>query len=143
MKKNWLLPAAAVVLAVVYVVCFTGWFKPKTMQIYHTNRDIFHLRHPRGGQLPGLRFVLNQPFKLTSIEVFPPGAQTNPEALPLWHLISDSNSEPVKSFFYGQPVRGLKPAVSGSLAQPLSNDVPYHLIITAGRIKGEHDFELK
>ena len=143
MKKNWLLVAVAVVLAAIYVVYFTDWFRSQTIEIYHTNRDIFHLRHPRGGQLPGLRFVFNQPLKLTSIEVVPLGAQTNQAVLPLWHLASDSNSVPVKSFFYGQFIRGLKPALPGSFAQPLTHNVPYRLIVTAGRIKGEHDFELK
>ena len=50
---------------------------------------------------------------------------------------------PVKTIFYGQPVQGLKPAVPGTHAQPLTNHVTYRLFVTAGKIKGEHDFELK
>jgi len=143
MKKNWLLIAAAVVLAVVYLVCFTDWFKPKTIQIFHTCR-ILHSRKHHGEMEPTLIFGINQPLRLTEIKVVPLAAyQANPTTLPLWHLVSDSNSVPVKTFIYGQPIRGLKPEVAGVRAQPLTNDVTYRLIIVAGQFKGEHDFELK
>jgi hypothetical protein len=70
-------------------------------------------------------------------------AGTNQSNLPLWHLVSSSNSVPVKSFFYGQNIRGLRPAVSGSRPQPLATNVTYRLIIQAGKVKGQHDFQLK
>ena len=143
MKKNWLLTAVAVVLAVVYVVYFTDWFKPKTIQIFHTSR-LLHSRKHHGETEPMLIFGMNLPLRLTEIKVVPLAAyQTNQATLPLWHLISDSNSVPVKAFSYGQPIRGLKPEVAGVHAQPLTNDVTYRLIVVAGQFKGEHDFELK
>jgi len=61
---------------------------------------------------------------------------------PVWHLISDSNSVPVKVFSYGQGIRGMKPAVAGSRAQPLETNVAYRLLVTAGKAKGQHDFEI-
>ena len=142
-KKNWLLVAVAVALAVVYVVFFTDWFKPATVQIFHTNRT------PRGrfrpaDAMPGLIFGLNRQLQLTDIKVVMLSTlQTNKNALPFWHLVSDSNSVPVKSFFYGQHIRGLKPAVAGVRPQPLETNVTYRLFVEAGKIKGEHDFELK
>jgi hypothetical protein len=143
MKKNWLLITVAVVLAVVYAVYFTSWFKPKTIEIFHISRHL-HQRFQRAGMLPSLIFGVNRPLQITEIEVVPLAEyRANQNTLPLWHLISDSNSVPVKTFFYGQFIRGLKPAVSGSFAQPLTHNVTYRLIVTAGRIKGEHDFELK
>ena len=143
MKKNWLLTAIAVVLAVFYVVYFTDWFKPKTIQIFHTCRTL-HSRKHHGGTEPTVIFGMNLPLRLTEIKVVPLAAyQTNQATLPLWHLVSDSNSVPVKAFFYGQPIRGLKPEVAGVRAQPLTNDVTYRLIVVAGQFKGEHDFELK
>jgi hypothetical protein len=144
-KKNILLVVAAVVLAAVYVVYFTDWFKPKTVQIFHTSRNP-RPRAVRGGSgaLPSLIFGINQQLKLTEIRVIPSSAyQTNQTALPVWHLVSDSNSVPVKQFFYGQFINGMKPAVKGARPQQLETNVTYHLIVLAGSVKGEHDFELK
>src|SRR5882724_9465067 len=88
-KKNIMMIVAAVVLAAVYAVYFTDWFKPKTVQIFHTSRNL-HPRALRGGALPSLIFGINQQLKLTEIRVVPAdGYQTNHNALPVWHLISD------------------------------------------------------
>ncbi|MDR3459807.1 MAG: hypothetical protein P4N60_20455 [Verrucomicrobiae bacterium] len=144
-KKNILLIVAAAVLATVYVVYFTDWFRPKTVKIFHTSRNL-HPRAARGGSgaLPSLIFGINQQLKLTELRVVPAEAyQTNQNALPVWHLISDSNSVPVKQFFYGMYINGMKPAVKGARPQMLETNVTYHLILQAGNIKGEHDFELK
>jgi hypothetical protein len=142
-KQNWLLIIVAVGLAAAYGVFFTGWFQPQTVTIFHTNRNLPGRLAQRGG-LPNLMFGLNRQCRLTEIKVVPLAAcQTNQNALPLWHLVSDSNSVPVKFFFYGQFIRGLKPAIPGLRAQPLTNNVTYRLLVTAGKIKGEHDFELK
>src|SRR5579859_3841479 len=145
-KKNILLIVAAVVLAAVYVVYFTDWFRPKTVKIFHTSRNL----HPRaarpgaGGALPSLIFGINQQLKLTEIRVVPADVyQTNQNAIPLWHLVSDSNSVPVKQFFYGQWIGGMKPAVQGARPQTLDTNVTYLLIVGAGNVKGEHPFELK
>jgi hypothetical protein len=144
MKKNWLLIVIAVVLTAVYVVYFTDRFKPKTIQIFYTSRDL-HRRPQRAGEgMPSLIFGVNTPLKLTEIKVVPvAGFASNHDVLPLWHLVSDSNSVPVKAFFYGQFIRGMKPAVEGARPQPLDTNVNYRLILTAGQLKGEHDFELK
>ena len=142
-KKNWLLLAAFTVLTLVYVVYFTDWFKPKTVQIFHSIRTM-HFRKLKAGAGPSLIFGINQKLKLTEIKVVPVAEfQTNENTLPLWHLVSDSNSVPVSSFVYGKPIRGMKPAVKGANPQPLETNVIYHLMVTAGKIKGEHDFELK
>lgn len=141
-KKNWLLLAVVVALAAVYVIWFTDWFKPATVQIFHASRNV---RRPaqRPGALPNLIFGLNRPLKLTEIKVVPlAGFQTNPSILPLWHLVSDSNSVPVKAFSYGQFIRGLRPAIKGTRPQELATNTVYRLFVTAGKIKGEHDFEL-
>jgi hypothetical protein len=143
MKKNWLIFVVAAVLAVVYVVYFTDWFKPKTIQIFHTYRNL-RARPQREGALPALIFGLNRPCQINEVKLVSLAEyQTNQNVLPLWHLVSDSNSVPIKTFYYGQNLRGLKPEVPGSRAQPLTSEVTYRLIVTAGKIKGEHDFELK
>ena len=142
-KKNWLLISVAVALAAIYGAFFTDWFKPATVEIFHTNRTM-HARFQRNGGVPSLIFGLNRQLKLTDVKLVSLDAfHTNKNSLPLWHLVSDSNSVPVKSFFYGQFIRGLKPAVPGSRPQPLETNVNYRLIVEAGKIKGEHDFELQ
>lgn len=143
-KNNWLLIFAAVALAAVYAVYFTDWFQPKTIQIFHTSRNLRPRLLRGGGALPSLQFGISRQLQLTELRVVPAaGFQTNKNVLPLWHLVTVSNSVPVKMFYYGQFIGGLKPAIKGTRAQPLETNVTYRLIVTAGQFKGEHDFELK
>ena len=132
-----------VVLFAVYAVYFTDWFKTKTIAVFHTYRNL-HPGMARGNAIPSLIFVLNHETSLNEINVVPFGAyQTNHYVLPLWHLTTDSNSLPVKLFFYGQNVRGMRLAAKGIRAEPLETNVPYLLMVRSGKIKGEHEFELK
>ena len=142
-KKNILLMVAAVVLAAVYVIYFTDWFKPKTVQIFHTSRNL-RPRLLRGGALPSLIFGINRQINLTEVRVVAADVyQTNQSAVPVWHLISDSNSVPVKQFHYGQFIGGMKPTIKGARPQPLETNVTYRLLIAgAGNVTGQHDFEL-
>jgi len=138
-KKNLMLIVFAIALAIVYAVWFTDWFRPARVQVFHTSRDLH-----RGGGLPSLIFGVNRPLQITELKVVMLTAfATNKNVLPLWHLVSDSNSVPVKLFTYGQFIRGMRPAINGVHAEPLETNVPYRLLITAGKIKGEHDFDLK
>jgi hypothetical protein len=146
-KKNWLLMIALVALAGVYGFYFTDWFKPKIIQISHTSRAV-HLRS--GKKLAGdpatipVTFGLEPECKITEIKVVPLAEwQTNQNVLPVWHLVSYTNAAPIKMFIYGQRMRGLKPEVAGSRADPLQPGVTYRLFVTAGKAKGQHDFEAK
>jgi hypothetical protein len=141
-KKNLVLILVAIALATVYAVWFTDWFRPATVQIFHTSRNL----HPdaRRGALPSLIFGVNYPLRFTELKVVPlAGFETNKDVVPVWHLVSDSNSVPVKAFSYGQFIGGMRPAINGVRAEPLETNVAYRLLVTAGKIKGEHDFELK
>lgn len=146
-KKNWLLTAALLVLATVYVIYFTDWFKPKTIHIFHVSRANTRMMRHQDGEQPDtipVLFGLGYRYNLTEVKVYRLSEwETNHEALPLWHLISSSNSIPIKQFIYGQYIRGMKPAIPGMRPEPLEPDVTYHLILEAGHIKGEHDFTTK
>lgn len=146
-KKNWLLLAALVALAGVYVFYFTDWFKPKTIHISHTSRapgPRLAGRVAANREMVPLTFGVEPQCKLTEIVVVPLAAwETNRSILPLWHLVASSNAAPIKMFVYGQRLRGLKPAVAGGHAQPLQPNVTYRLFVTAGKAKGQHDFEIK
>jgi len=133
----------AIALAAVYLVWFTDWFKPQTVKIFHTSRDL-RPRFQRRGGMPSLIFGVSRQLRFTELKVVPlAGLATNKNVLPVWHLVSDSNSVPVKSFFYGQFIGGMRPAIKGVRAEPLETNVTYRLFVIAGKIKGEHDFELK
>jgi hypothetical protein len=146
-KKNWLMIMALVILAGVYAVCFTDWFKPKILHISHTSRPFRpgFGNNARGNQAPApITFGVEPQSRLTEITVVPLAAwQTNQNTLPLWHLVASSNAAPVKMFFYGQRIRGLKPAVPGAHAQPLETNITYRVFVTAGKARGQHDFEIK
>lgn len=144
-KQNWLI-AALVVVAVVYVYFFTNWFKPKTIKIFDTSRQTMRrVRRFRGDDdLPYVLFGMEGRFRLTEIKVVPLASfQTNSDTPPVWHLVSDSNSPPVQQFVYGQRIRGMKPAFAGDEPGDLETNVMYRLFVSAGRIKGQHDFEIQ
>jgi hypothetical protein len=142
-KNNIMLIVAALILASVYVIYFTDWFKPKTVQIFHTSRNL-HPRMVRGAaMLPNLVFGINQQLRLTELRVVPADVyKTNANATPVWHLISESNSIPIKQFHYGQFIPGMHPKIKGLRPQVLETNVTYHLILQAGSVKGEHDFSV-
>ncbi len=134
-----------VVLGGVYVFYFTDWFKPKIIHITSASR--MTSRQARNNPSPDtvpVTFGLTPPYRLTEITVVPLVAwETNKLVLPLWHLIAETNTAQLKSFEYGQRIRGMKPAVAGSRAEPLQPDVTYRLFVTAGSAKGQHDFVAK
>lgn len=142
-KKNWFQIGLLLVLCVLYAYFFTNWFKTKVIIIHHTSRMV-RIRPGTNPDTVPVMFGLDVPYQLTEVKVVPLEAwQTNHNSMPTWHLISDSNSIPIKNFSYGQYIRGMKPALPGTRAEPLEPNVSYHLILAAGKIKGEQDFEAK
>jgi hypothetical protein len=130
----------AICLAVVYAVWFSDWFRPKTLAIFHTSRNL----RPNIRNGISLTFAVNHPARFTELKVVPLAAyETNKDVVPLWHLVSDSNSVPVKIFMYGQHIGGMRPAIEGVRAEPLETNVTYRMFVTAGKVKGQHDFEVK
>ena len=144
-RKNWLSLLFVAALVVVYAVWFTDWFAPREFTVFHTFRGArgrpgLARRAPE----PMLIFSASRQLKITEIRVVPlTGWTTNKSVSPLWHLVSESNSIPVKNFVYGQPILGLHSSIKGARADfPITN-VTYRIIITAGKDGAEHDFELK
>jgi hypothetical protein len=146
-KKNWLMLIVLLVLAGVYLFYFTDWLKPKIIAISSTSRAFG--RRPANNvrtdpALVTITFSLEPACRPTEIKVVPLAAwQTNPNTTPVWHLVHSSSPDPVKIFSYGQPLSGLQPAIAGEQAEPLQPNVTYRLFLTAGRAKGQHDFEIK
>lgn len=148
-KKEYFLIGMVGVLVGVYVVFFTGWFRPKEMRIEHSTR----MSRPTGvgGQntnsadlrgLGNVSFALHNSYKLTSIKVVPlQEFLTNKYVPPVWELVSKAGSTPVDGFAYGFAVEGMTLARSVP-PQPLLPGVEYRLLVAAGSVKGAHDFKV-
>jgi hypothetical protein len=120
-------------------------FKPAKIQMVYTlhERRVYR-RVPLNNQPRfDAAFGLDGAYKLTSLKVVVLGEwTTNKQAQPLWHLVSDSRSVPVRAIIYGQRIEGMRPALSGARAEMLVPNVYYRLFIEAGSREGECDFKL-
>ena len=145
-KKQWVLLVVFVILGTAYICAFTNWGRHPAIQISHAAGS--KLRGAVGPLVKAgsvntaiVGFNLDHSYRLTEIKVVRLADwQTNQFTLPLWHLISDSNSVPTKRFFYGTGIRGMKPIVAKIRPEPLETNVTYRLFVTAGKVKGQHDF---
>jgi hypothetical protein len=151
--KNFILIGCVLALAVVYVIYFTDWFRPKTIHISYTSRPVRAFRGFRAGRgaqaaqagqtTTRLFFGLGDDYELTEVKVIPLAAlQTNKFAQPIWHLVGSPRSDSINTFSYGQNISGMNPAVAGSPAEPLQPGVTYRIFLTDGKIKGQHDFHI-
>ncbi len=141
-KKTIVLIAIALGLAAIYAIFFTDWFRPNTIRIFHTTR-VMRVNPRNGAARSRLMFGLGDTYSLTEVKVVPLAAlQTNKFAPPVWHLVSDEGSDDVDRFFYGEQIRGMDPGIEGARAEPLQPGVTYRLFVTAGKIKGRHDFQI-
>ena len=145
MTRNGIfLSIIAVILAACYLCFFTDWFKKESIQIIpqiRPNRALVNPKNPDQDAVYPVSFAFDGKYKLTSVKVVSSSDMaTNNYPVPMWHLISDSNSIPVKSIVYGYPIKGMKPAVARSRPEPLAPDVEYVLLLEAGKIKARTNF---
>jgi hypothetical protein len=146
-KKQLVLIGVAVILFGVYACYFSGWFTPKQIFIQHSLRVGVPPRGAMGriekvdDKMNVMTFAFNGKFDLTEVKVVALAEiQTNKYAHPLWHVVTESNSVPMKAIVYGMRIRGMQPKVKGAEADPLDANVAYRLIVDAGKVHGEHDF---
>ncbi len=132
-----------VALAAVYVVCFTDWLKPRHIHIFHTVREVHARRRATDPERVVIFGLDPRDIRLTEVKVVPLAEfEKNPETLPVWHLVSDSKSAPVREFIYGQDIRGMHPAVAGGEPGILDTNLDYRIFIKAGHASGQHDFTI-
>lgn len=143
-KNGIVLSVIAVLLAAVYVYAFTDWLRSETIQIIPTIRPGRVAAVPRDpDQTPvyPVSFAFSGKYRLTCVKVVAADdLATNKHPTPLWHVVSDSNSVPIKSIVYGYPVKGMRPAVARMQPEPLLPDVEYVLMVEAGGIKAQTNF---
>ncbi len=144
--KQWVLAGLVLLLGGISLYLNRDWFGREEIHIIHRSspRPL-----PPGRSQPApspsspVLFGFNQKLRLVELKVFPlHEAETNKYAHAIWHLVSDSNSVPVKSFTYGSRVPGMRPAAKGTQAEPLQPWTDYRLRIeTADKVRVEHDFQ--
>jgi hypothetical protein len=145
-RKQWILLAVFILLAAVFIYAFTNWGRRPAMQISHAanarQKGVVGPRVRAGAVNTAIMtFSFDHPYQFTEIKVVRLADwQTNQSTLPLWHLISDSNSVPTKKFNYGVAIGGMKPVVPAAWPKPLEPRVTYRLFLTAGSVKGQQDF---
>jgi hypothetical protein len=123
------------------------WLRPPDIQMVHTIRPnprydpARPVRRGGPGRLPYLvTFSLDRTVRLKEVRLVPTAMlATNKYASGLWHLVSDSNSIPVRAIVYGQPIRGMRPHVPGAWADPLEPGAEYTLLLQtdAGPVRYE------
>ncbi len=132
-------------VALIGGICFyvnRDWFAKRPIQISH-RFHAFGGRFDAVGGIAPILFEFNRPLKLTSIKVVcAPEALTNKFPHALWEMVSDSNSVPTRGFLYGMNVPGMRPAFKGVIAEPLDPAQKYRLVVQAGSLKAEHEFDL-
>ena len=148
-RKQWMLAGLAVLLAGFSLYLNRDWFASKDIHIYHRSLPdraslIRGRKASRQSDSPTdpVFFGFDRRLKLTSIEVFPvKELETNKYAHAIWHLVSDSNSVPVKDITYGVPIKGMRPALKAATPDALQPGESYRIVIhTTASEKVEHDF---
>lgn len=148
--KPWLITFAVLGVFCIYAYIYRDWFKPPNIQIFHR---VAISRPPRQAakrsrtvppaSVSVVVFGLDRKVQLTSVKVYKLAElATNSAALPIWHLITESNAVPLKGFIYGERIRGMQPFVKGARPLPLETNATYRLVIEAGSKNGQHDFSL-
>jgi hypothetical protein len=137
-KKELKWIAVLLVVAGLYVVFVVHPFRKRQIGVTVSVRPS---RHPGENVFP-VFFTLNNSYKLKSVEVLPlENRQLTPGAVPVWHLVSDSNSVPLRAFRYGQPIRGMKPALAGVHPDALVPGTVYRMLLTTADAACQIDFK--
>lgn len=120
------------------------YFRSEPIQISHRISPWLQKKGARGAADLGVpvTFALNGYYKLKSVRVVEAEKyQTNRLAVPVWRIISDSNSVPTSTFNYGSFIRGMRPEAKGVRPEPLQPGITYRLFVeTDKKERGEHDF---
>jgi len=145
-RKNWTWIIVAVLLGAISLYINRDWFRADSIHIFDRSRPLARPgRRPQDtSKTMQLSFGFSEPLKLTSVKVVSlADIATNKYPHALWNLVSDSNSVPVKDFFYGVPIQGMRPYTKGTRAENLEPGQKYRLYVETAEFKGQHDFEPK
>jgi hypothetical protein len=142
-KKTLLTTFGLLTLAALCIYSNRDWFSRDRIQISSRNPP----SGPPGGRRarPGTQpvlFNLNGKYRLTSVAVVAVSElQTNKNPHSFWELVAWSNSVPTREFAYGAGIGGMHPKLAGARPEALQPGAKYRLIVKAGSLRTEHDFE--
>lgn len=147
-KNSIVLIILACILGSIYVYWFTNIFRKEYIEIIPQIRpgrgSAIRSSDPSDPAVYPVSFLLRGKWRLTTIKVVEAGdLATNKHPTPVWHMISDSNSIPTKAFFYGERIRGMKPAIPKARPMPLKPELSYVLMLEAGSVKGQTNFQTR
>jgi hypothetical protein len=138
-RKEITLVGFLAVLAVVYVIFFTDWFRKPTLSITPSSRPE---RGIQAGMVLPVFFKMSHSCELTSVKVIPlQGTNFDSHVPPIWYMVAKTNTRPVKLLQYGVPIRGMKPMIPKARPEPLETNKVYRLIVQAGDLNGYADFK--
>lgn len=138
-KRSYAMTALAVVMLGLYVYYFTDLIRVPHIQIVKIDRPVASRRYK--GEVYPVSFMLDGKYHLTMVKVLSlREMETNKHAQPLWYLVTKTNSEMVKGFLYGQPIRGMASVRTNGGPTQLKPNEPYQIQVQAGRAKGELNF---
>ncbi len=148
MSRNKVILSTAVLLAIasLYLYEYRDAVFGRPIQISHTMRLRLVMARRRPSQLSQLSpiiptFTLGDEYRLSSVKVIKlDELKAKGYARPLWEMVSDSKSYPTRDFLYGRGIPGMHPKVAEADPEPLETNVNYRILITSGRLKGQHDF---
>jgi hypothetical protein len=136
-KKEIILVGAALVLGVIYIHFFTHWFDKRQIGITVSIRPTRRM----GGTVYPVFFSMNDAYKITSLKVVPlENNEVKTGAVPVWNLVTESNSVPTRAFRYGQKIPGMKPALDGVRPDPLVPGTQYRLFLSTRDAGCQIDF---
>ena len=132
-------------MGLVYVIFLSGWFRKETILIIpiRTPGRASAIPRPRdSAPVYPMSFRLSGRYRLKSIKVVNTTEYTtNKYVMPMWHMVSDSNSAPVNTIVYGAPrIPGMHSAVPRAKPQPLEAGVQYTLLVETAKLKAQTNF---
>ena len=147
MSRRKFIGSSILILALLGLCIYLNrdWFAGPDIQIYHraSSRPLpfSRGRNALASKTSPIIFGFNRKLQLSAIKVVRAAEiETNKYALPLWEMVSSSNSVPIRGFAYGEYIRGMHPKVANARPDPLEPGVVYLLQIQSGSLKGEHEF---
>jgi len=137
----------AIVLGAVSLYLNKDFFAKDDIQISHRSRPVPAAGRKRPTRSFGqadiepITFFSDRQLKMKCLKVIPVSEMmTNKYPNPIWHLISESNSVPIREFGYGVSIPGMHPAVKGISAEALVPGEKYRILVETASVKIEHDF---
>ena len=146
-RKHWKLIALAILLGGVSLYLNKDFFVKDNIQISHRSRPVPAASRKRptrsfgNADIEPITFFSDRQLKMKCLKVIPVSEMlTNKYPNPIWHLISESNSAPIREFGYGVSIPGMHAAVKGISAEGLVPGEKYRIVVETASVKIEHDF---